>query len=357
MKKVMFLMPAVAHRPTGGFKVIYEYANRFSWAGYDVTCCYSVTPPTPYVDNAGFFVVLAKHIVKLLFNYYTCRSWFALEKNVHEIHVWNLKQKNIPYADSYIATAVRTSYFLDLYKIDKTTQKKFYLIQDFENWGCPDKFVNDSYRLGLKKIVISDWLLAKVKAQGENALLCYNGFDFNYFKMIIPPENRNHFVISMLYHEERRKRCIDAFSALELVKKRFPDLTVNIFGQYEKPRLPSWYKYYRRPDKMTHVSFLNNSAIFIYASEAEGLALPPAEAMICGCAVCGTDIPGIPYNIQNYTGLVSPVGDVNSLADNIIRLILDKQLRVRLAYQGHDYICQNYIWEKSVNKIIQEFEK
>lgn len=350
-------MPAVAHRPTGGFKIMYEYANRFSKAGYDVTCCYSVTPPKPYVNNAGFFTVLIKHIGKLLFNCYTCKRWFSLDKKVHEIHVWNLKQKNVPYADIYIATAVRTSYFLDKYKIDETKQKKFYLIQDYENWGCPDSFVDNSYKLKLNKIVISDWLLNKVKEQNEDALLCYNGFDFDYFKQTIPCDERSPFTVALLYHENEVKRFSDAFEALKIVKKEIPELKVNIFGQYKKPNLPDWFTYYRRPDRATHNKLLNESSIFIYASRAEGFCLPPAESMICGCAVCGTDIPGIPYQKNEITTLSSPPLNPNALAKNIIRLIKDNDLRIRLAKAGHDFICSNYTWEKSVQKIIKEFEK
>lgn len=357
MKKVMFLMPAVAHRPTGGFKVIYEYANRLCNAGYDVTCCYTVTPPTPYVKNADFFTVLIKHIGKVLLNCYTCRRWFNLDEKVHEIHVWNFEQKNVPYADIYIATAVRTSYFLDKYKIDDKKQKKLYFVQGYENWGCPDSFVDESYKLNLNKIVISDWLLDKVQSQNEKAILCYNGFDFNYFKQLVSPEERNPNIIAILYHEDEVKRFQDAIEALKIVKKEIPELQVNIFGQYRNPKLPDWFTYYRRPDKETHNKLLNEASIFVYASREEGFCLPPAESMICGCAVCGTDIPGIPYQKNEITTLSSEPMNPKALADNILRLIRNRDLRLKIAHAGHEYICANYDWEKSVEIFMSEIEK
>ena len=356
MKSILFMLPAVAHRPTGGFKVVYEYANRLVSIGYSVTCAYTITPLTPYVNNAGFFTVLAKHIAKVLLNCYTCRRWFNLDSRVKEVAVWNFNQKHMPYADVYVATAVRTSYFLDRYLIDTSRQKKLYFIQDFENWGCPDQFVKDSYKLKLQKFVISDWLLKLVKEQSENATLVYNGFDFEYFKLTNPIEKRNPYTIAMLYHEENRKRCSDAFAALDIVKKKIPDLRVNIFGQYPEPELPEWYTYYRRPDKETHNALLNEACIFVTASEAEGFALPPAEAMICGCAVCGTDIPGLPYLKNGETGLTAPVYDVQAMAKNIIRLINDNVLRIKLAKQGNSYI-KTFTWDKSVNLMIREIEK
>jgi glycosyltransferase involved in cell wall biosynthesis len=231
-----------------------------------------------------------------------------------------------------------------------------YFIQDYENWGCPDSFVDESYKLNLKKIVISDWLLKKVQEQGEQATLCYNGFDFNYFKQTVSPEDRSPFIIAMLYHENEVKRCQDAIKALEIVKKEIPQLRVNIFGQYKRPKLAEWFTYYYRPDKDTHNRILNEASIFIYASRAEGFCLPPAESMICGCAVCGTDIPGIPYQKNEVTTLSSPPMDPQTLAKNILCLIQNRELRLRIAHAGHNFICENYMWENSVQKFISEIE-
>ena len=35
-KRVVILFPGSAHRPIGGHKVVYEYANRFVAIGYEV---------------------------------------------------------------------------------------------------------------------------------------------------------------------------------------------------------------------------------------------------------------------------------------------------------------------------------
>lgn len=50
------------------------------------------------------------------------------------------------------------------------------------------------------------------------------------------------------------------------------------------------------------------------------------------------------------TALVSPVKDVESLADNIIRLIEDPDLRCRLAVNGNVNIKQ-YTWGRSYEQL------
>ena len=69
--------------------------------------------------------------------------------------------------------------------------------------------------------------------------------------------------------------------------------------------------------------------------------------MICGAALCCTDIGGFHlYAIHNKTALLSPVFDTEALAKNILRLINDNELRIKLAHAGNEYIRQ-FTWEKA----------
>ena len=47
------------------------------------------------------------------------------------------------------------------------------------------------------------------------------------------------------------------------------------------------------------------------------------------------------------TALLSPIKDPNQLAENIIRLIEDDELRIRLATNGQRYVKEHFTWEKS----------
>lgn len=80
------------------------------------------------------------------------------------------------------------------------------------------------------------------------------------------------------------------------------------------------------------------------------MALPPAEAMQCGAAVCLTQIGGhTDYGIHQQTALLSPPRKPEALAANILQLIENPQLRIQLAMNGHQYI-QRFTWESAVKK-------
>ncbi len=360
-KHIIFVLPGRDNSPVGGYKVIYEYANRLI-EKYTVSILY---PHNKFSFDRIKTSLLKKvyHLcgfyIKKSLHFFQAGEWFNLNPQVKKIFCYKIN-KNIKrkYKNSlFIATAVETAY--DLNNIGITKKNGFYFIQDFEAWnGITEKQVLDSYKFSLNKIAIAPWLVEKVNSVGETAELIPNGFDFDYFKMTTPIENRSPYEIAMLNHTDERKRCEDSIAALKLVKERIPELHVNMFGVPERPNnLPEWFTYYQKPNKKQHNSIYNTAAIFVAASKAEGMALPPAEAMQCGAAICCTDIPGFTlYAKNNTTALLSKVFDIHGLKDNIIKLITDNTLRISIAKNGNVFI-QKFTWNKSVKKFTDYIEK
>lgn len=355
-KSICFLLPSSGTNPVGGFKVVYEYANQFAENGYDVAIFYKFDffKPNSF-NNIKSNIRLFKDF--FIFKKFSCKKWFTLNSRVKEL-LLHKSYKKIKDYNYLCATAVSTAYIINDIN-SSNILKKIYLIQDYEKWGdVTDELLLKSYKLPLTKIVISEWLKTIVEKTGEKATLIYNGFDFNYFNLSNPIENRNPYNICMLNHNDERKRCVDSFAALKIIKEKFPQLKVNIFGVSPRPDfLPDWYNYIQLPNKEQHNYLYNDSSIFIAASKAEGMALPPAEAMICGCALICTDIEGFKmYAKNNSTALTSPVFDVQKLANNIIYLIENNQKRIEIAKNGYDFIKQ-FTWEKafvSFKQLIEE---
>ena len=363
-KKIAFLLPGRDTSPYGGYKIVYEYANKFSQIGYDVSLIY------PHIETyfsrqfQNFFIQIKIYFGMLikfkLKNRLHAGEWFSLNPKIKKIHVFKisnlfLRKKLKGY--KIVATAVETAYALNELSFIPN-DNKFYFIQDFEQWnGKTAEDIYKSYRFNLKKIVIAPWLQNEVEKTGNSAVFIPNGFDFDYFKLDRSIDQRSPFEVAMLYHKDDRKRCCDSIEALKIVKTKIPQLHVTMFGTPEKPELPDWITYYQCPDKETHNFIYNNAAIFVAASKAEGMALPPAEAMICGEALCCTDIGGFSlYAINKKTALLSPVYDVQKLADNIITLIKNDSLRIKLAKEGNKFI-QQFTWEKAFNLFKQTIEE
>ena len=355
--RVLFLLPGGSFHPIGGYKVAFEYANRLIADDYDVTIVY---PAYCFNFNQSRVVAflrqckaLIRYLVWGLTKKYSGRKWFNLDVRVKERWLWSLACK-LPVSDSYIATAIQTSVYLQEHS-EIPDKRKFYLIQHFENWvGATIDDVLCTYHYPLRKIVIARWLEKILQKVGEGCVLIPNGFDFNYFQKTCEVSSRNRFTICMLYHMADWKGCTDGFQALDIVKAKYPDLRVNIFGVPPRPKeLPDWYYYYQQPDKETHNRLYNESAIFIGTSWSEGWGLTVGEAMICGCAVVCTDNDGyLEMATDGETALVSPVRDVEALATNIIRLIEDDNLRFRIAEAGSHNIRQ-FTWERAYGKLKQ----
>ena len=115
--------------------------------------------------------------------------------------------------------------------------------------------------------------------------------------------------------------------------------------------LPAWSRYGGNVTNQRLRTLYNGSRIYVCSSFAEGFALPPAEAMACGCAVAATDCGGIrEFAVNDVNALLSAPGDADALARNIIRLLEDDQLRVRLAIAGHQLISR-FSWETAANTL------
>lgn len=349
--RISFLLPCRTSFPAGGFKIIFEYANRFAAIGYEVNI---VMPAVLYTLRNKIAGIIRYPYYKITKNY-TPNNWFNLDKRIKCHYIWNLNEKNVPKSDIFVASSVETSYFLKDYK---QNCKKFYFIQDFEAWDMTPEQVMTSYSFPLKKITIAPWLLDKIKEAGSDAVLIPNGFDFSYFSLTNDIKSRNKFSILMMYHKDERKRCDDSFAALKIVKERYPNLTIKMFGVPDCPKnVPFAFEYFQKPEKGLHNRLYNEAAIFVASSKAEGMALPPAEAMQCGCALCCTDIGGFALYAKNEkTALLAPVYDIDAISKNIIRLIEDDELRCKIALNGHEYVKQ-FTWDLAFSNFKKAIEE
>ena len=74
--------------------------------------------------------------------------------------------------------------------------------------------------------------------------------------------------------------------------------------------------------------------------------------MACGCAVATTDCGGNrDYAEHEKTALVSDPDDFASLVNNVLRLLSDEELRVKIAQAGRDRISR-FTWEESTQRLI-----
>jgi glycosyltransferase involved in cell wall biosynthesis len=345
MLSVNFVLPFVASRPGGGVKIMYEYANRLAEKGHKVTLYHSIRRPFKKSRTPIW--------LRYFINALRPRSrWFTFRAGVTSKVVPEISDKYVLDADATVSTWWQMTFALA--ELSAGKGKKINLIQDYEVWTGQVDLVHQSYRLPVQHVVIASYLQQKVHEFAHTLPLHIpNAVDTSRFCIKTAPEQRNPYSVIMLFSTEPRKGSSVGIDALEKARAVFGQLTATLFSVFDRPGdLPSWIKFQKQPEDLQ--SLYNSHAIFISPSLGEGWALPPAEAMACGCAVVCTDIGGHhDYAVHDKTALLVDRNDPAALASSIVSLLLDPDRRQRLALGGSSNIRQQFNWTRSVDQLEQ----
>ncbi|MBS1851096.1 MAG: glycosyltransferase family 4 protein [Acidobacteria bacterium] len=345
--RISFLLPGPGRTPTGGGKVVFEYANHLARRGYQVQLVYPAWNSARSMPMRAIKGT-ASYLVRSLDRCFGPERWFPLDDSIRSFWVPTLAARFVPDADVVIATAWVTAEWLTQYPAGKG--KKFYLIQSWETWDGPEKRIRATWTAPLHKIVIARWLQELAHAMGEECAYIPNGLDFARFGLDTPVEQRDPKRLMMLYHSHPVKGSADGLAALALIKREVPDVRVTLFGTPEA-HLPSWVEYRRLPSQQELRACYNKASIFLSPSRTEGWPLPPAEAMLCGAALVATDIGGHrEYAVHQQTALLSPAKSPEKLAENALRLMRQPELRQQIARQGNARIRQ-FTWQRAVDSL------
>lgn len=185
------------------------------------------------------------------------------------------------------------------------------------------------------------------------------GVDINKFKPLnVDEEEHTLFFLSVLdkFHEYKGLKYL--LKALRIVKNEIKDIKLIIGGEGE---LKTYYQELANhlgvggnvnfvgfiPDDKL-VEYYNRCSIFVlpsYSSDQEGFGIVLLEALACGKPVVTTEIVGISEDVRkSNAGIIVKPHDVESLADAIIRILQDDNLRKKMGKNGRK-IAEKYSWK------------
>lgn len=347
-KNITFVLPQYPLHISGGYKMVFEYANRFVRDGYNVTIVF-------LNDGAPHFLHIPSIFKKEIMNIITKKKikWYPIDTRIHIVSSTQLKIKKVIANTSVVfaTAAITVKPVLEMF----TKSKKIYLIQDFEKWDMSCNELYKTYNAGLKNIVISKWLKDMVtKHTNKEVIYIQNPIDTDIYKVKIPINKRNKYTLGLLYHKAPHKGIKYSLEAIKKVKKVYPNLKLVMFGSEEAPKnLPEWISYHKNASQNETVDIYNNVSIFVCGTINEGFGLTGVESMACGDALVSTDYLGVrEYAENNINALLSPIKDVDSLANNICSLIHYDKKRVELA-QNASKDVKKYSWDIAFNKLKQ----
>jgi len=353
--KITFILPNIAI--SGGTKAVFEFANHLYDRGHDVSVVYPLLPMTSGAKwySLGGLKGKTLGIVDNL-KQGVHIDWFDLKGNL--IRVPSLSERYMPDADIIVATWWETAYYVSRY--NETKGEKFYLAQHYEIWGGPKERVNNSYKLGLRIVVNSNWLrniLQDTLGVGVEALILHSP-DFDQFYPEDSKRSSDRIRILMPYRKIEWKGIKDGIRAFKIAKEKHPNIQLVMFGPARDRDVPNNVEFYEKPYENQLREIYNSCDIFVFPSHVEGFGMPPMEAMACRCAVVTTNVGAVPdYTIPGETALVSPPQSPELLAENIIKLVGDEKLLKRISEAGYNHIIENFNWNKATDALEKTFSK
>lgn len=335
--RITIILPGYSKYPIGGYKVVYSYANFLADQGHRVTLLHALLIQGSQRLDRDF----RRPISSLLSGLRPLKkpNWFKLDSRIRFVTLPYLTPRLVPRSDVIVATEVQTANLVAEVARRQSIPGS-YFIQHYEDWSAPKAFIDATWKLPLKKIVIAPWLRDHMVSLGESCDLIPNGIDSEEFPPGPGTVERTVDVCAMI-SDVPWKRADLVVQVLNGLAAKDPEFRAVTFGTCERPALlSSQVEHLQNPSKDQIRNSYQSARIYLCASDAEGWHLPPAEAMSSGCAVVSTDIGGV-RAYADGTALFSPVGDGRALMSSIERLLDDPALCASLAAKGMAAMREN----------------
>jgi len=169
---------------------------------------------------------------------------------------------------------------------------------------------------------------------------------------------------------EYQKNFEDLINVWAIVNKKHPDWKLNIFGDgSQKEYLQNMIDNLKLSDVINLSPPTKNikdeylkSSMFIMTSRFEGLPMTLLEAQACGLPLVSYDCKCGPKDVikNNENGFIIEFGDKKKMANKIIQLIEDKDLRKKMS-ENSSKLSENFsedkimsIWINLFNNLLSE---
>ena len=330
--KINFIIPF--KRLSGGIRVVFLYANYLTEKGDDVVCY------VPMVSYKGKGQSALFRFKASLSNTLKPEHWFDAKFKLKIVPL--ITPNFIRDADVTIATAWQTAY--DVKKLPARCGKKVYFVQDYEIFNGEAKDVDRSYQLGLHTITITRQLAQMLKDRfGVEAEVIYNGLDEGEF-ITQPKKKHKTPVLLMMYHEAEHKGTKPGMAIVEDLRKRYPDLRLNMFGRRKGNDVPEYARFIENPPRALLMKMYRESDIYLFTSSREAWGLPILEAMANKCAVVGFQVGAMAEIATDKNAVVIDNFDFSQMETEVEKLLNDKQRLHLLQDEAYETALQ-FKWE------------
>ncbi|MFH1612412.1 MAG: glycosyltransferase family 4 protein [bacterium] len=202
----------------------------------------------------------------------------------------------------------------------------------------------------------------------ENYQIIPNGIDtcnFNAEISQIKEFKDNKLNILFVGRFDPRKGLRYLLQAFNIVKKSFPNVRLLIVG---KGSFQKFYKNFIDEKVKNDIHFVGfqyenlaqyYSTCDIFCSPATGresFGIILLEAMASSKPIVASNIPGYNEVVSDKEGLLVPPKNPKLLAESLIKLLQDKDLRIKMGNAGREKSLK-YSWENISNQVLKYYQK
>lgn len=181
--------------------------------------------------------------------------------------------------------------------------------------------------------------------------------DKDHFKKLLAPNGER--ILAHVSNFRKVKRVNDVISVFEKVNAEIPSKLLMIGDGPERQPAEDYcrklgichdIRFLGKQEQMEDI--YNISDLFFLPSEYESFGLAALEAMACGVPVISSNAGGLPeINIHGKTGFLSPVGDVDDMAANALKILKTDQALE--AFKNAAYANAKLF---SIEKVVPQYE-
>ena len=209
-----------------------------------------------------------------------------------------------------------------------------------------------AHSLPLHRITIVEWVAEILKEHhGETAQVCHLGIDHRDFYPDGSPPEQPFTVVTPGGRGLTWKGFPEAVEAIAIARREVPGLRWRVYGGADpgpdNPVAPYEDVGFLRPPQLRPL--YSTAHVTLCPSRFEAFPIPPLEAMACGSPVITTPYGGADVVEEGRNATVVPAGDPDAMAQALVRLWRDPELRAGLADQGLQTAAK-FTWEPAIDR-------
>ncbi len=198
----------------------------------------------------------------------------------------------------------------------------------------------------------------------EKISVVYNGMDVESFKNPGVEREKNS-ILFVGNTDDNKKGIIFLLEALALLPKEIsltivdegPPVKQNTFLMAQKLGIENRINFTGRVDQKELVGLYSKKAILVMSSLYEGFGLPAAEAMACETPVVVTRAGALSEVVDDSCGILVRPGDPTELRDAIMKMLGNKNMRLRMGENGRKRAVGLFAWQIAARNTLNVYKE